>query len=269
MRRKFPEFDLSLEILDPEFIHPPRETQKSWILQRFLDEVTDDLKHLDRLTRRFVSGSHRERIKHEWDKSHAHYADTQLIIENQQVMQDWERPLMQAMADMVTESHGDILEVGFGMGISATKIQEAGVRSHTIIEINEEVTESFDRWRANYPQRNIRLVRGKWQDVVDELGPFDGVFFDAYPLDEAEFLEYIIESVTFAEKFFPAAAKCLRPGGCFTYYTNEIDTFSRRHQRLIFEYFRSLTLSVVRPLHPPQSCNYWWADSMVVAKATK
>jgi hypothetical protein len=61
----------------------------------------------------------------------------------------------------------------------------------------------------------------------------------------------------------------LRPGGVFTYYTNEIDSFSRAHQRLILRYFTSLSLSVVHDLAPPADCNYWWADSMVVARAVK
>ncbi len=267
--RKCDEFELFLRLQDSEFIRPPQENQRNWVIQRVLDELTDDLRYLDEVSQRFVQGSRREEIRRDWTSSHAEYDDTQLVIEGQQVMQDWERPLMQAMADIVTETHGDVVEIGFGMGISATMIQERGVRSHTIIECNDDVAERFERWRSNYPDRDIRLARGTWQEAAAGLGPFDGVFFDAYPLSEDEFQETVINSITFAESFFPTAAKLLRPGGIFTYYTNEIDSFSRRHQRLVFKHFSSFTLSVVRSLLPPEDCNYWWADSMAAIKAVK
>ena len=268
LARKLPEFEVNLHV-DHDFIKPPQEAQRNWTLQRALDEFVDDLQHWDRISKRFVLGSERAHIQHEWGSSAAHYDDSQLIIEGQQVMQDWERPLMKAMADVVTATHGDVLEVGFGMGISATYIQEQGVRSHSIIECNDEVIEQFNKWKSQYPERDIRVIRGKWQDVAGQLGQYDGVFFDTYPLSEAEFKEYVIDNITFAESFFPVASSCLRKGGVFSYYTNEIDSFSRRHQRLVLKYFESFTLSVVRPLFPPADCNYWWADSMVVIKAVK
>lgn len=269
MLRKFSEFEILLQVKNAEFITPPREDQRNWILQRALDEFADDLMNLDKISKQFVTGSEREQIQNEWSKSQAHYDSSQLVIEGQQVMQDWERPLMKAMANIVAETHGDVLEVGFGMGISATYIQELGVNSHTIIECNDDVVEYFNKWKNRYPNKDIQLLYGKWQDVVKQLGSYDGIFFDTYPLSENEFMEDVIKSITFAEQFFPIAANCLKPGGCFTYYTNEIDSFSRRHQRLVLKYFNSFTLSVVRPLLPPEDCNYWWADSMVVVKAIK
>ena len=62
-------------------------------------------------------------------------------------MEEWQIPLMQAMAEVVTETHGDILEIGFGYGVSATLIQEQSVRSHTIIECNDSVVERFFEWK--------------------------------------------------------------------------------------------------------------------------
>jgi predicted O-methyltransferase YrrM len=176
---------------------------------------------------------------------------------------------MKAMADIVTDGHGDVLEVGFGMGISASYIQAGRPRSHTIIECNRDVMRAFAEWTDKYPDRDIRLVQGRWQDVVEDIGLFDGVFFDTYPASEAEFEESVINSINFAEGFIPVAAKLLRPGGVFTYYTNEIDSFSRRHQRFLLDHFGSFTLSIVRSLLPPDDCHYWWADSMAVVKAVK
>jgi hypothetical protein len=269
MIKRSTDFEVLLRLKNERFLRPPAESQRNWTLQRTLEEFADDLKHLDEVAGRFVPGSERPEIRGNWRTSEAAYSGSELVISGQQVMQDWERPLMQAMAQVVTESGGDILEVGFGMGISASFIQDCGVKSHTIIECNEGVIRQFEKWKARYPGRDIRLVQGRWQDVASGLGPFDGVLFDTYPLDEDEFLDAVVNSITFAESFFPAAAALLRKGGIFTYYTNEIDSFSRRHQRLVFQHFGSLTLSVLRSLMPPTDCNYWWADSMVVAKAVK
>lgn len=259
-----------MEITDLEFISTLKENQRNWMLTRTLEESVDDLCHINKISKRFVSGSRRELIQEEWAKSKAEYDELQLIIDGQQVMQSWERPYMESMAKVASESRGDILEIGFGMGISASFIQSYNPRSYTVIECNEDVKRQFETWRAKYPaDRKIDLVLGKWQDVIDQLGLFDSIFFDTYPLNEQEFTRYVIEDVTFASHFFETAAKHLKKGGIFTYYSNEIDSVGRRHQRRLFEYFETISFSVVGPLYPPEDCNYWWADSMVVVKAVK
>jgi predicted O-methyltransferase YrrM len=186
-------------------------------------------------------------------------------------MQDWEHPLMKSMAEVVTETHGDVLELGFGMAISASYIQEFGAKSYTVIEANSEVGKFFEEWKSRYPGRNIRKIQGKWHDVAHTLESeaYDGVFFDTVPTDEEEYMREVIDNAVMAEDFFPVAARVLRKGGVFSWYTNEIDSLSRRHQRLIFKYFSSFSVHIVRPLAPPEDCHYWFADSMAVVKAVK
>jgi amino acid adenylation domain-containing protein len=269
LTRESPQVSVSLRVAEG-FVNPPSPSQRNWILRRSLDELVDDIVHMHGVSRRFVSGSQRVPISGDWQRSHAHFAHSELIVEGQQVMQDWERPLMKEMAKIATTTaRGHVLEIGFGMGISATYIQERGVASHTIVECNGDVVRALVKWRKGYPQRDVRIVQGRWQDVVAGLGSFDSVLFDAYPMSEAEFTEHVIEQITFAESFFQTAFDCLRAGGVFTYYTNEIDSFSRKHQRALFKYFDSVTLKVIGPLHPPQTSHYWWADSMVAVCATK
>ena len=60
-----------------------------------------------------------------------------------EVMMDWEDTLMSASAAYVTENGGDILEIGFGMGICSNFIQQHNIKSHTIIEIHDEVFEKL------------------------------------------------------------------------------------------------------------------------------
>jgi len=255
------DFDLSLEVQSDDFIRPPRDAQRHALLNRSVREFSDDLKALDRIAGGFVRGV--DELVFLGDRTRAELRD-------QEIMEDWQIPIMKAMAGCVSAGGGDVLEIGFGRGISATFVQDGGVRSHTIVECNDDVVRRFWDWRAGYEDRDIRLIHDKWQNVLTDLESFDGILFHTYPLDENEYMEYAASSVTFAQHFFAVAAGLLRPGGVFTYLTNEIDSLSRGHQRLLFAHFESITSSVVQGLSLPDDvADLWWADSMVVVKAVK
>ena len=49
------------------------------------------------------------------------------------VMHVAETDVMKEFAKVVTQNGGDILEIGFGMAISANEIQTYNIQSHTII----------------------------------------------------------------------------------------------------------------------------------------
>ena len=252
-------YELSLEVRDDAFIRPPHDAQRNWLLNRFLREAGEDLQALDAAARRFVPGARRDRPA---DMRNAELSD-------EEIMEDWQLPLMEAMATIAARSGGDVLEIGFGRGISAGLIQRAGVRSHTIVECNPHVLSRFGPWREAFPDRAIRIVPGLWQEVMDSLGDFDAVFFHTYALDEDEAADLLSSGVTFAAGFFPVAAAHLRAGGVFTYLTNEIDSLSRAHQRLLFEHFSAFRLERVPLTLPRDVRDAWWADSMVVVEAVK
>ncbi len=257
--KRLRDFEISLRIKNDNFITPPRTAQRNWVLNKALSEFASDLNDLDRSTKHFVPGGEADRIS---DRTHQ-------VLTDDQIMEDWQIPLMEAMADIVTETHGDVLEVGFGRGISADLIQARGVRSHTIVECNDSIVDAYQTWRQQYPDQDIRLIHGKWQDTLDQFLQYDGIFFHAYPLNEAEYLEQVVNSTTFAEHFFATAANHLHDGGIFTYLTHEIDSFSRTHQRAVLQYFKEFTLSVVDLTMPTDVKDAWWANSMVVIKAIK
>lgn len=254
------DYEIAVTIKNDAFIRPPRETQRNWLLNGALRELADRLDALDDLARRFVPGITGGPVE---DR-------TQAVLRDEEIMEDWQIPLMRAMADVVTEDHGDVLEIGFGRGVSATFIQERGARSHTVIECNDDVVRRFETWREGYPDADISMQHGLWQDVLDGLGTFDGVFFHTYPLTEADFVAQIGESSTFAEHFFPHAAAHLSRGGVFTYLSNEMDSLSRTHQRRLLAHFSEVSVKVVDSLPiQPDVADAWWSDSMVVVKATK
>lgn len=269
MKKKLctPYYEFNLELYDG-FIQTKTSSQRNWMVQKLIDEFSSDINNLDELAHNLVDGSTRREIGTTLNSSSAVYSDQELTIDHQQVMQSWESPLMERMAKIVTENCGDVLEIGFGMGISASYIQKYGCKSHTIIECNEDVINKADKWKKNYNNK-ITIVNGKWQDVIHDLGLFDGILFDTYPLNEDEFNQYMLEDITFASHFFKTASSHLKDSGIFTYYSNEINSLSRRHQRELFKYFNDIRVEIVDNLNPPNNCNYWWHKSMVAVKAVK
>jgi guanidinoacetate N-methyltransferase len=258
--KRHQDFELSLELKNDNFIRPPRDAQRNWLLNTAIAEFVENLRAMDGHARRFVPGM----------ESLPTADRTQAELTDEEIMEDWQVPLMRAMAEVVTRSHGDVLEVGFGRGVSAGFIQDQGVCSHTIIECNDSIVGRFESWAAAYSGRDLRILHGLWQDVLPGLGLFDGIFFHTYPLNETDFLDQIGASATFAEHFFPHAAAHLKQGGVFTYLSNEIDSLSRTHQRLLLQHFGSISIQVVEKLDLPQHVmDAWWADSMVVVQAIR
>ena len=101
------------------------------------------------------------------------------------VMMAWETPLMERHAKDICwkgPGQGVVLNIGFGMGIVDTFIQREQPRLHVIVEAHPDVYKQMIR--LGWDKRpNVRVVFGRWQDVIDELGrglKFDGVFFDTY-----------------------------------------------------------------------------------------
>ncbi|MFI9804251.1 class I SAM-dependent methyltransferase [Streptomyces sp. NPDC052301] len=269
MLRRYKDFTLALELNRDTFIETPRAEQRQWFVDRAIGELVDQLRHWDSLAPTLVTGTSRGSVEGTWSTAGATRTEDELLIEGQEVMQDWEWPLMQRIADRVAGSHGDVLEIGFGMGISATMMQEIGVRSHTIVELNEEVGQLAREWRARRPDADIEIVSGSWRDVLPTLGTFDGILWDAFPISDTEFNQIVLRDSTVAESFFPEASAHLRPGGTFSYYSNEVDSLSRTHQRSLLRYFDRFEVEVVGGMQPPEDCQYWWNDTMAVVSAKK
>tara|TARA_R110000744_G_scaffold176190_2_gene295067 strand:- start:219 stop:779 length:561 start_codon:yes stop_codon:yes gene_type:complete len=102
-----------------------------------------------------------------------------------EVMMDWENDLMSASAAYVTEGGGDILEIGFGMGISAGYMHSHSIDSHTIIENHPQILEKLETWASG--KSNVTIISQSWADVTGSLGTYDGIFYDTYG-DETNYL---------------------------------------------------------------------------------
>ena len=106
-------------------------------------------------------------------------SDKIIITETgEEVMMSWEDSLMSASAAYVTENGGDILEIGFGMGIASNYIQSHNINSHTIVENHPQILEKLQTWAND--KSNVVIISQSWADVTGSLSTYDGVFYDTY-----------------------------------------------------------------------------------------
>lgn len=258
--KRHKDYELALTIRNENFIRPPTDAQRNALLNRSLSEFADHLDQMHEHAAGFVPGRLQTGLA----------ADrTQGELSDSEIMEDWQIPVMQAMAEATAGPGRDVLEVGFGRGVSATMIQQIGAKSHTIIECNDTVIERYEEWRKDFAGKDIRLVRGLWQDCLPTLQLFDGIFFHTYPLNQEEYLKYVHESVTFAEHFFAPAAQHLRPGGHFSYFSNEIDSLSRAHQRALLRHFASFSVRLVELDLPEDVMDTWWSKTIAIVCAVR
>ena len=103
---------------------------------------------------------------------------------------------------------GRVLEIGFGLGLSARHLAASGVLQHLIIEPNRGVFNTSITHAEAVSQRTaVTPILGFWQEVAPKLrsASFDGILFDAFP-DAAD------------ADFFREAHRLLRPGGVLTFF---------------------------------------------------
>ncbi|CAI5995163.1 unnamed protein product [Closterium sp. NIES-64] len=128
------------------------------------------------------------------------------------VMMKWEGALMQAHAQAICQQGGDILNIGFGMGIIDTAIaarigqSEGGIRSHTIVEAHPDVIARM-KGEGWHEREGVRVVEGRWQDVLPQLGQYDGIFFDTY----GEYYDDLRE-------FHSHLPQLLKPSGLYSFF---------------------------------------------------
>lgn len=100
-----------------------------------------------------------------------------LTYRGRQVMMHWEKAYKEACIDAI-EPFGDVLEVSFGFGFSASHIQTYFPKTHTIIEQHDQVVRRAQDWAA--PYTNVKIIKDNWQNAMDKLGVFDAIYFDDY-----------------------------------------------------------------------------------------
>lgn len=213
---------------------------------------------------------------------HVVLTDDELLVNGRQVMQRWEEPLMKAMAEAITPADR-VLEIGWGLGISAGHLLPRCQHYICIESIPEVARRGWNLLRKHWPYK-VCMHEGDWREVLvaDKLlhgllpefsdASFDAILFDAY---EHEYREPGQQpdppgySWDMSAEFFPTAHRLLKPGGRFTYWSGEIETFTPEHLAALLDIGFEVTLSMCRGLQPPPDCEYWQHDRMVVPVCVK
>ena len=139
------------------------------------------------------------------------YSD-KIINENTgiEVMMDWERPIMEKAAEFICHNKGDVLEIGFGMGICSDYIQSHNVNSHTIIEIHPQILDGLKEWSGD--KDNVTIIEGDWA-TISGLTTYDGIFLDTFGDDNlSEFKEFALSKI--------------KLGGNITYWNNNEEEYN-------------------------------------------
>eukprot|EP00746_Dinoflagellata_sp_MGD_P033545 gnl/MRDRNA2_/MRDRNA2_180041_c0_seq1.p1 gnl/MRDRNA2_/MRDRNA2_180041_c0~~gnl/MRDRNA2_/MRDRNA2_180041_c0_seq1.p1 ORF type:complete len:259 (+),score=32.61 gnl/MRDRNA2_/MRDRNA2_180041_c0_seq1:76-852(+) len=191
-----------------------------------------------------------DNMKQTWAQASIVLNETELRIQGHSVMEAWEHPYMKRLAEIATQNGGHILELGFGMGISATYCQEVGknLLSHHIIEANNQVAMYALKWSAEKARSKVVIHRGYSWDVAPSLRDsyFDGILYDTYPLEPGKAGRH-------HRDFIADAARLLKPGGVFTYFCS---VFPSEDRQLLNDHgFEVATEWISAP--PSDSCLYW------------
>ena len=152
------------------------------------------------------------------------YSDLGIHFESypkKQIMMYWEEPLMHEHAQHLTKSLSDshkILELGFGLGISAQHIydlhKDLDDYHHTIYEIHPVIAKEARKWASN--KTNVTIIEKDWAEDLEYITSckYDGIFLDTH--DDSNF-------VNFRKLVLDHS---LKKGGVFTYMTtNDKDHF--------------------------------------------
>jgi len=240
----------------------------------------------DKITESFlVEGDHTD----SWKTGATVYNDDVLRIDDQPVMESWENPYMRRLADAAASHGGNLLEVGWGLHLSGSRIQEYKHRviEHHVIEANQQVYDSlckFAEIENNKDDGSPKVIPhfGMWQDVkvtlTEKYGNsyFDSFLYDPYPQNRESQHTHQFD---FIELFKPL----LKTNGVFVYcnltsigeliikYDGDFDKmFDIEHRpKLINAGFKNIPYPIKFKLSKETiekrgSCEYYMSDTCIV-----
>jgi len=144
------------------------------------------------------------------------FENDEILDENgEYIMMEWEREIMEKSAEVICRKGGDILNVGFGMGIIDSYIEEHRPRTHWIIEGHPAIQKKIIE--GGWLQKpHVKVIFKPWQEVIYNLPKFDGIYFDTWNESQEEF-DLNVHNI-------------LKPDGVFSFFNNPAQSESYWNQ---------------------------------------
>ena len=188
------------------------------------------------------------------------FRETIMYILGHEAMSNYQRRYMETMAEIATRQGGDILEVGYGLGIATAAIEKRRrkrkIQTHYVIELNRHLAEVARR------VKNVTVMERDYNERMPEIEgkQFDGILYDGYPLS---FDDIHRDGVIFIERV--AEQKMLKPDGVLTFYTDSAQELGRR----FLTFLRGLGFQNIQtkqvPITPPRRKRQVWRQDHFIA----
>jgi len=182
--------------------------------------------------------------------------------ETHQIMMEWEKPYMEKSIELLNPV-GKVLEIGFGMGYSATKICSfTNVTEYNVIECMPIVWEKIEEFKCKQqllrPDLKINLIKGRWEDVLVTTGIYDSIYFDDYVLSQVQ-----VRNNRFADFLYNILLNHTQIGSI-------ISVFSNNNVKDKFNNINCLKVECTEyKIDIPEYCKYAKGDKMYIPILTK
>jgi len=120
-----------------------------------------------------------------------------------------------------------------------------------------------DKWAIETAKSKVVVHRGYSWDVAPSLkdGFFDGILYDTYPLEKGKAGKH-------HRDFIADAARLLKPGGVFTWFSNDAPKLTEEDKVLLTNAGFKCTEEQV-PTPTPADCQYWRHPYLVAPTCIK
>ena len=182
--------------------------------------------------------------------------------EKHQVMMEWEKPYMEESIK-VLNPFGKVLEIGFGLGYTATKICSfEAVEEYNVIECTPIVWEQFEKFKSEQlvlrPELKVNLIKGRWEDVITTTGIYDSIYFDDYVLSKIQVI-----NDRFMEFLYNVLLNHTRIG-------SRISVFSANDVKGRYNNINCIKVECIEyKIDIPEYCKYAKGDKMYIPILTK